>query len=201
MIDTFNIAVSILIGLFTSGIFYFQQRKQMTNVERERIKQGNEKIENIVLREMIRDRRKFSLNEIKKLIIAQSTLDNIDFHVLKGPEIIINEVQYRIIENEYLEPRYKDKLLQNIREISECFDKECKEKEIKKIEEREISISPPFFLTIGVGLLALTISLAFFLYGANVSILDPLVVMVPLIILIIFFTTRIILRKSISFNR
>ncbi|MCJ7646479.1 hypothetical protein MUO65_06235 [bacterium] len=194
MIDIPNLAMALVIGLFTSGVYWFTQRKQLTSAQKERIKRAVEKIESTILREMVRDNRKFSLSEIKNIISAQATIDNLDVDFLKDPETIINEVFYKIIDNEYIKSNQKDKLLANIKEMEEKISVEYRKKKEMEEKETELSISPSLLITATVGFMTIIITMSILMSNLfNFTSFDLFLVF-PIILMIIMLISRILIK-------
>jgi len=189
--EVVDIIVSVIIGLITGGIYWFLDRRYRISAQKQKIKTINENIENLILREMIRSDRKFGLDDIENITKAQSSMENVDVELLKSPLSIMNEIYYKVLENEYLVPKFKDRLLKRVKEIT----KKTKIKKEKEIEEIQVPSSPIITLTaiIGAGVSMLISFYSFQIMPPSIvfpdsSIFKSLIIIVAVVTLLTFLT-------------
>jgi hypothetical protein len=196
MVTLTDVAIPLAIGLVTGGLFWFLDRRYRVGAQKQKIKQINEDIKNLILREMIRSGRNFECSDIENIIRAQSSIENISSELLKPPSTIMNELYYKVLENEYLHPTFKTNLLKKIKEIG-------KKTKIRKVEKGEIELplsKITIVLTVGVAILTMLISLGISLRQVSFPISDNVftttIIIIPIIFAIMLFLRRFLFRYS-----
>jgi hypothetical protein len=137
-IDYTNLIIGSLISIAISFFIYFLEKRRATSTEKERIKRINEDIEDLILRESVRGKRIFELEEIEALLTSQSRANDINIELLESPEEIISDVYFKILDNEYIYQDYKVKILENVKKML----KDIKIRTKKRGEKEEVSVSP-----------------------------------------------------------
>ena len=195
MVTLTDVIISLAIGLATGGLFWFLDRRYRIGAQKQKIKQINEDIKNLILREMIRTGRNFECSDIENIIRAQSSIENIGSELLKPPSTIMNELYYKVLENEYLHPTFKTSLLKKIKEI-------LKKTKISKVEEEEFKM-PLSKITIVLTAIV-TILTMFFSLGISlkplpfptIDIFTITAMIVTIIFVIMIFSRRFLDRYS-----